>query len=179
MFEMYPARHELNIFRYAEYGALLSAVRELKPTSMLEFGPGVSTVALLEAGCDKIVTCEYDRRWLARMRRKLGRYRNVKVVHYYNRVDRVVPTIGDDEMFDAAFVDSPIGQGGRRVRFEGDGDKSRLHTTDFALLHASVVFLHDAKREGEQRTLEEIDRRGGFKIDIIDTPKGIARIARV
>lgn len=170
-FALYP--DERNIFRFAEYGALLEAVRGCD--SVLEFGPGVSTLALIEAGCGRIVTCEYDPVWLGRAKQMFVDYPQVQVLPYANRWEDLIPGLAGG--FDIAFVDSPVGEGSRRVEHPEDHGRNRANTVYCALQYAPVVLLHDAKRAGEQRTLEQLVDEG-YDIVLIDTPKGIARISR-
>ncbi len=46
-----------------DYGAVLGAMAAIRPASVLEFGPGSSTLALIEGGATSIDTCEDAPDW--------------------------------------------------------------------------------------------------------------------
>ena len=133
---------------------------------VLEFGPGHSTQAFIDAGVPEVVSLEHDPKWLDRMFERFKHEPSVHVLPYRN-----TPVIdGDLGSFDLAFVDSPVGHDRGRVEHPGQEGCARLNTLTFALQHARVVLLHDAGRPGEQRSLE----RCGYEWEMI-TPR-IAKI---
>lgn len=141
---------------------------------VLEFGPGHSTYAFLEAGCG-VVTLEHDSYWRHKARRKFGNDKRVKIVPYVNKPTVLVPhgALGETP-FDLAFVDSPQGVSKPgHVTHPGQEGLSRCNTMRFALGVAPVVLLHDAQRRGEQATLERLANEG-FGIEQVSR-----RIARV
>lgn len=160
MFKLYP--QDSPTFRFREYGALLSAATGAK--SALEFGPGYSTLALIEAGVGKIITLEHNDEWREKKREEFKQYPQVRVAKYADEF----PVTADEvafQQFDFAFVDSPQGFNelpGRvgRKRHPGYDDCSRLNTCLFALEHAPVVYLHDAKRPVERATLGRLNAMG-------------------
>lgn len=173
MFALYSV--ERSVFSFDDYGALLGECRRLGADTALEFGPGVSTLALIEGGCRRVVSCEYDPVWADRAKLDF-RDHPVEVLSYGNRPNVEVEGLGD-EVFDIAFVDSPVGQGRRRVAQPDAPECNRLNTVMFALTRAPVVFLHDARRPGETATLERV-MLAGHEVEMIETTKGIARIKR-
>lgn len=175
MFALYAK--EARVFTFDDYAALLDECRRLRPRNVLEFGPGASTLALIEAGCESIVTCEYQDRWFTEAVERLKLYPQVIVCRYDNAADVVVHDLPRMD-FDLAFVDSPLGIEARRhVDLDGHAGCSRLNTLLFALRCAPVVLFHDAKREGEQRALDRV-RELGYRVEMIDSVKGMARIMR-
>jgi len=158
-----------------DYGILIAEAEAIGAKSALEFGPGESTMAFLQAGCTRVLTLEHDRKWLRKAQQRFAGYDAIEVGTYTN-----TPTInasaGACERFDIAFVDSPVGTVKRRVIHAGQEDCSRLNTVQYALTCASVVLLHDARREGEQRTLERM-KQMGWNVKLYDTERGMARIS--
>lgn len=153
---------------------IAAVVEELDPEGLLEFGPGESTYLFLELGLPRIVTCEYQGRWMDRARREWAEDERVELCWFTNEVEvEMGASLGQ---FDLAFVDSPVGDR-RRVKLEGQKKCSRLNTTLKALECAPVVLLHDAHRPGEQHTLERV-REAGHAVHVHETEKGIARIDR-
>lgn len=168
---------ERSIFTFDDYGALISECRRIGARSAIEFGPGVSTTAFVEAGCERILTCEHDEAFIEKARAAAAEHLAIEVARYRNEPDVSVDGLGD-ETFDIAFVDSPVGGESRRRVIQPDApDCSRLNTVMFALRVAPVVLLHDAKRPAELETIYHVMDLG-HRAEMIDTRKGIARITR-
>ena len=154
--------------------------------SALEFGPGTSTWALIEAGCERILSCEYDDTWRATAKTKFAEFPQVEVVRFWDEPEARAE-IPEGEQFDIAFVDSPKGYqpnspftppGGRTVH-PGQEDCSRFNTCLLAVKHAPIVLLHDAYRPLERGTLGRLSGIG-CKVEFLDNASriGIARICR-
>lgn len=175
MFQLY--REQQRIFEFDDYGALVMECNRVKARSILEFGPGISTLALIESGAERIATCEYQERWLVQAGEMLKGHPHVSVHRYWNEVPVRVDGL-TRKTFDLAFVDSPLGTPSRNsVRHPDQEECNRFNTVLYALDCAPVVLLHDAKREGESYTLCRLIAFG-HKVEHIDTRKGIARITR-
>jgi hypothetical protein len=176
MFELYTEEHR--IFEFEDYGAILDECAKLKPLTVLEFGPGISTYAFVEAGVERIATCEYKDAYLQKAIEDFKQWPHVTVHRFLNNAD--VEVLGlTRSNYDLAFVDSPVGiESKSSPRFPGQEDCSRLNTCIYALSRAPVILLHDAKRDGEQATLARLQAMGCI-VEMIDTTKGIARVARV
>lgn len=176
MFRLYKREH--SVFAFEDYAVLLKEVRRINADRVLEFGPGNSTLAWIEADCDEIISLEHNEIWLARAKEKLAGYLNVHLFRYRNAPEIKVAEL-NGKTFDLAFVDSPQGIDLKNaVRFPGQENCSRLNTLLFALSRAPVVLLHDTKRPGEQATLDRIRNCGTYNVEMIDTTKGMARITR-
>ncbi len=58
-FELYKA--ETPYLRFEDYGLIIEEVKRANAKTALEFGPGASTLALIESGLEHIVTCLVSR----------------------------------------------------------------------------------------------------------------------
>ena len=145
--------------------------------SVLEFGPGFSTFAFIEAGVPRILCCEYLEEWRLKAIERFKDYPQVEVIRFWDDpvavadqlgmintgADGMAGKVGDYipmEEFDLAFVDSPKGYAGARVIHPGQEDCSRFNTCLLALQHAPVVLLHDAGRPLERGTLGRLNQLG-------------------
>jgi hypothetical protein len=176
MFDLF--RTEQAVFTFDDYAALMGAVRGMK--RVLEFGPGASTLAMIEAGVEHIVSAECNPRWEAAAKERLKDYVDagrVEIVQFTNTVPVTFrPNV--EGPFDLVFVDSPVGIEARSaVRHRGQENCSRLNTMMAALDLAPVVLLHDAKRPGEQKTLDRVAALG-HRVTMIECVKGLARVDR-
>jgi hypothetical protein len=176
MFELF--RVEQGVFTFDDYGSLMRAVSGAK--RVFEFGPGASTLAMIEAGVEKIVSAECSLEWRAKAEDRLREFvtsGRVKIIGFTNTcpVEFDAPILG---VFDVAFVDSPVGIEARSaVRHKGQENCSRLNSIMSALELAPVVLLHDAKRRGEQNALRRVEELG-HRVTMLDCAKGLARIDR-
>jgi hypothetical protein len=157
-----------------EYGLLLKAAQGVQ--SVLEFGPGSSTWAFIEAGVPEVVSCESDPAWIESAQAQFGE--RVEIVWFDRKMMPLdIPAL-NNRQFDLAFVDAPVGaQSGKSAKIPGHETRSRINSVVFALEHARRVFLHDAKRKGEQRTLQFVQRMG-YRVKTHDTLRGMAEIWR-
>ena len=156
-------------------------------SSVVEFGPGYSTFAFIEAGVPEIVGLEHDDKWFALQTERFETFPQVTIGRYWDTAPKA--TVPDDitaRTFDIAFVDSPKGyKGGRKVH-DGQADCSRLNTCLAALDIAPIVYLHDAVRPLERCSLSRLNALG-HKIEWVaqppewkmqDSSYGLARIIR-
>ena len=163
MFKLYP--RQLSTLPFIDYAFIIEEVKRLGAKTALEFGPGYTTLALIEAGVEKIVSLEDNREWAAKKREEFAPYPQVTVAHYDNKPQVTADPIAAQE-FDLAIVDAPAGFThkipGRvgRVVHPGQEDCSRLNTCLFALQRAPVVLLHDARRPLERGTLGRLHVMG-------------------
>ena len=92
-FRLYPvAQHWWSL---ADYGAVLEVVRRLQPKTVLEFGPGSSTLALIEGGAGHIDCCEDDP------------YPGAVEMIAYGWTDPVAIPAVDGKLYDMALIDGP------------------------------------------------------------------------
>jgi hypothetical protein len=179
MFKLYAVQE--HTFPFADYGKLIEEVQKLGAKTALEFGPGISTLALIESGLERIVTCEHDDEWFEKAKEKFREYPQVEVVRYWDEPEATSEAVG---VFDVGFVDSPKGFThlvpsirGTRKKHPGQEDCSRLNTCLLALKHAPVVYLHDTNRPLERGTLGRLNKMGHKHI-FIPGRAGFARIER-
>jgi hypothetical protein len=179
MFKLYTEQQPS--FYFSDYALLMQQVKDLGAKSCLEFGPGASTLALIEAGLETIVTLEHCDEWFDTAVEKLKDYPQVTVGRYQDEPEVIADVVG---VFDMAFVDSPKGFWfhierikGIRKRHPGQEDCSRFNTCLKALEHAPVVFLHDSQRPLERGTLGRLNAMG-HKVTQLPSKIGMARIIR-
>lgn len=111
-FALYPI--ERHWWSFADYGAVIDLVRETAATVMLEFGPGSSTLALIEGGATRIDTCEDDPHWAAVHRSRLvSRFPQQIHLHEYVWASRLTIPAVDAQAYDLALIDGPRDLGRR------------------------------------------------------------------
>ncbi len=145
-----------------DYDFLANWCRKQGFRSILEFGPGDSTLALLDAGC-RVVSYEHDISWL---KKTLDRFRDemeVEILHLPEG-DLPEPPVHAP---DCVLVDGPPYREGQTL--------SRLGPCEWALEVCGCFLLHDARRDGEKATLKEMERRG-MQVTQIATRKGLALV---
>lgn len=104
-FRLYP--EERHWCSFADYGVIVDVVRRLGARSVLEFGPGSSTLALVEGGAARIDACEDDDHWLGVYRERLERrFPGVVHLHAYEHDDLMIPAV-HGRRYDLALVDGP------------------------------------------------------------------------
>lgn len=103
-FALYPV--ERHWCSFADYGAILDVVRRLQPKIILEFGPGSSTLALIEGGAECIDCCEDNPHWLSVHRARIL-YPNV-AFHAFEQADPLSITAIDGNRYDLALIDGPL-----------------------------------------------------------------------
>lgn len=123
-FRLYP--HEQHWWSFADYEGLLAITERIKPRRVLEFGPGSSTLALIEGGAEIVYSCEDDRKWLDTY---CGRFvkHPVALYDYVWSDPLVVPGLKDYPKFDMSFIDGP-----RDTR-------KRVAVLEYCIAHSAVV----------------------------------------
>jgi hypothetical protein len=144
--------------------------------SVLEFGPGFSTYAFIEAGVPRILCVEYLDKYLDFAKERFKDFPQVEVRRFWDEPEARAEIEG---VFDLAFVDSPKGYAGARTAHPGQEDCSRYNTCLLALKYAPVVLLHDAYRPLERGTLGRLSA-AGHKVTFYNKASrgGLARIER-
>jgi hypothetical protein len=154
--------------------------------SVLEFGPGFSTYAFIEAGVPRILCCEYLDKWFEFAKERFKDYPQVEIRRFLDEAPvatfEVRPGVFKSESlenFEIALVDSPKGYAGARTIHPGQEDCSRLNTCLLALMHSPVVLLHDAYRPLERGTLGRLSA-AGHRVTFYNKASrgGLARIER-
>lgn len=106
-------REETRWWSFADHENLMQALERFRPERVIEFGPGASTLALIEAGVAYIDAYEDDPDY---MRAHRERFASFPQVHLHAFDVGTVPTV--DELYDLAFVDGPRHSGTRRPIIE-------------------------------------------------------------
>lgn len=144
-----------------EFLSAFSRLNEVR--QVLEIGPGASTWAFLEAGCE-VLTCETDNEFLAEAKSRFASQEKITVLPA-----KPCPGLGLEWMRWSgalAFVDGPYEPG------LDESAPARLDACKFASERAKMVILHDACRSGEQRTQAWFQDQG-WSCRLIPTAKGL------
>lgn len=106
-FRLYP--EEARWWARNDYQAVLDVMAECgHPKRCLEFGPGSSTLALLEGGAQRVDTCEDDPVWANTYELRLVlRFPTQVYLHRYDWKDPLSIQQVDKERFDLALIDGP------------------------------------------------------------------------
>lgn len=124
--------------------------------SILEFGPGRSTLMFVAAGCE-VWTAECNAYWLTHYQQLFANEPVIHVIPYENVPSVSIPEL-EGRRFELAFIDSPAGHE------SPPGMSSRLNACEFGAQHTDRLLLHDAERPGEQATIHRMQETG-WKID--------------
>ena len=105
-FELYP--EERHWWSFCDHRAVMSVMRRLTPKRVLEFGPGSSTLALIEGGATHIDTCEDQAHWAEIYRIRLEqRFPDIVRLRTYVWREPVTVDGVDDQRYDLALIDGP------------------------------------------------------------------------
>lgn len=123
-FRLYP--EERHWWSFNDYGAVLDVMARLKAAGksvarVLEFGPGSSTLALIEGGAEHIDSCEDNPDWAQVYEERLaGMFPTIEwpasvAIRRYDWSDPVhIPAI-DGHRYDFALIDGPRGSDRRHI----------------------------------------------------------------
>lgn len=155
-FRLYP--EERHFWSFLDYGAVLDMVETLKPARVLEFGPGSSTLALIEGGAGEIDSCEDDPHWGSVYAERIARVYPQVTIRPYLWTDPVY-VHGVSGRYDFALIDGPFGT----VR--------RPAVIEYCLDRCAVVMIarEDSKGNGLTDAINEIAGQRGLPIDILHT----------
>ena len=147
-----------------DYLFLVQFCREHGIRQVLEFGPGDSTAAFLDAGC-RVLSFESDP---AHMEISKDRFAGEKDVELKYGEEAAVP---DRKVLpwipDLIFIDGPPLRPGQEY--------SHREICEWALAFAVPVLLHDAHRKEETATLQLL-AAAGCHVEVVPTRKGLALI---
>lgn len=148
-----------------DYDWLVSWCKDQNVRRVMEFGPGDSTQAFLDAGCS-VLSAESDPEWHRTMLERFSNDDPVSLTFYLDEAGCALPE--PMETFDLVFVDGPPAW----------NEGSRRHTLAWAMAHADNVVLHDARRAGELQLLSGISA-DEWVVTHIPTRKGMALLQRL
>jgi len=116
---------------------VLAVMERLKPEHVLEFGPGSSTLALVEGGAQMIDCCEDDPKWFDVYLDRLERQFPIVVkIHPYRWSDPVTVPGLMDFRYDMALIDGPR------------DTPNRPAVVEFCLQRCSAVLVPTESNEG-------------------------------
>lgn len=105
-FKLYP--EERHWWSFQDYQAVLDVMGRTGAKRVLEFGPGSSTLALIEGGATYIDACEDDEHWARRYEDKLvRRFPEIVRMRRYLWTDPIGIQTVDSQIYDLALIDGP------------------------------------------------------------------------
>lgn len=105
-FALFP--EETHFWSFTDYQAVLDVMARLKPVRVLEFGPGSSTLALVEGGAQIVDACEDDAAWAGIYEDRLAkRFPDVVQIHRYVYYDPMLIPAIEGQAYDLALIDGP------------------------------------------------------------------------
>lgn len=155
-FRLYPV--EQHWWSFADHQAVMDVMQQLAPTRVLEFGPGSSTLALIEGGAAHIDACEDDANWaLIHDERLRARYPQVVHIRRYRWAPAIsIPGV-DAERYDLALIDGPR-----------ETDK-RLPVVQYALDRCAAVFVALDGHAGLRAYVDTLATAGPYRVEIRET----------
>lgn len=159
-FALYP--QEQRWWSFNDYGAVLAVMERLQPRRVLEFGPGSSTLALIEGGARQIDCCEDDGDWFDRYRERLElRYPAIVKMRPYVWADPLYVPGLVGERYDLALIDGPR------------DTTQRPAVIDFCLQRCGAVLVptedHDSPSSFLRPVLWALAEKYGRQIEIDET----------
>jgi hypothetical protein len=142
---------------FADYQVVLDLLARFRPRTVLEFGPGSSTLALLEGGARLIETCEDDAEWAdVYADRLVGRFPQRVRLHRYANTDPIVIPALAAARFDCALVDGP--------RYT----ENRPRTIAYAAARTDTLICHDAASAPVRERLDALGA-AGWHLEFFET----------
>lgn len=139
-----------------EFEILQKIINNNNIKSVLEFGPGTSTVFFKNMKCN-IDSYEYVQKYMDYYKKIY----NIDSTIFYD-----VPGLNiiTDKMYDLSLVDSP----------KGTKHLSRYNTLHYAISSSKIVIIHDCHRSGEKESIQKImNDNPDIKCHIYNTEKGL------
>lgn len=158
-FRLYP--EERHWCSFADYGAILDATARLGARRVLEFGPGSSTLALIEGGATAIDCCESDPHWFAVYRERLeAAHPTIVAMQAYRWAAPLRIPQTDDKAYDLSLVDGP------------HETTDRPACIAYALERCSAVLVPLEEHSAPaylRRVVEELAWQYGRTVEIVET----------
>lgn len=142
----------------ADYGAVLGVMSRLQAKTALEFGPGSSTLALIEGGATRVDSCEDVRGWADVYRLRLERAYDPVTIRGYVWSDPV-SVDGLLPRYDLALIDGPHGTGRRGAVIE----------YCLAKCDAVLVPTEDQSDPGLRQVIIGLAAKHGRPIELMET----------
>lgn len=145
----------------ADHDALTLAVSRVRPATVLEFGPGMSTATLLDSGVRWIDSFEDREAWYDRSREMLAPHAARVRLRLYRRRDPLILPYAMPR-YDLAFVDGP--------RWVHDRRPELAYARDCA----AAVIVHDFWYVEMRRMVSDLFSTGGWRAEQFTTNPGEA-----
>jgi len=144
-FRLYPVAQHW--WSFSDYGAVIDVMQRTQARRILEFGPGSSTLALIEGGATSVDACEDDPRWVDLYRERLERRfaGAVAIVPYCWADPLTIPSI-DQRHYDLALIDGP-----RET-------PKRLAVIEYCLARCREVLVPTEQHDGMMMIREAVER---------------------
>jgi hypothetical protein len=155
-FKLYP--EEKHWWSFLDYKAVLDLVQEHQAQRVLEFGPGSSTLSLIEGGAVHVDTCEDDPDWAdVYDQRLVALFPELVHLHRYtwSATRLTIPALKDSR-YDLALIDGPR------------ESTRRTSALNFALDRCPVVVLADMSPPLWKR-VEALVTKGKYTVERRET----------
>lgn len=154
-FRLYPvAQH---FWSLNDYGAVLAVMQRLRPRKVLEFGPGSSTLALIEGGAERVDCCEDSPHWAdVHAGRLVERFPKIVAIFSYQWSDPVSVFCVNMETYDMGLIDGPADAWRRRAVLEYCLQRCR-HVLVPLECNGGSTFMHDVCREVARQTKRSLE----------------------
>lgn len=148
--------------------ALIKVLAEFKPKTVLEWGPGVSTLIMQDfPSIEKITTIEHDMAWFGKWQGKFGP--KINLVLNPDMKSYPYPKLKADS-HDLVFVD-------------GREREKCLITAYNLITHDGVVIIHDAERESYKKFINMYKyifyEDDGHTAVLTNSPESNARLEKI
>lgn len=151
-FKLFPV--EQHWCNFGDYRAIMEATERLQAKSVVEFGPGWSTLALLEGGATSIDCHEDDPFWRKKWSRDLSGWSGVKI-HEYGFIS--------GRHYDLAFVDGPR------------STEARPPIVRRAMTMATHLLVALELGDGGAYSRAVMEIAGDREVEVIDAPDSLAK----
>lgn len=154
-FKLYP--EERHWWSFNDYGHVLDVVRARGAKRILEFGPGSSTLALIEGGATTIDTCEDNPDWAQVYEDRLaGRFPEIVRVHRYE--PGTAGPLGLKGGYDLGLIDGPL------------GTQNRGPAIRYAIARCAAVLVPTEDRNPSHRAeIRSIAEAYGWSMTVTET----------
>lgn len=106
-FRLYP--EPTSWWSLSDYSTVLTVMGQLRPQTVLEFGPGSSTLALIEGGATQIDCCEDDPVWFKTYCERLEDvFPKIVIMLPFEWQDPLDVNVVREKQYDLALVDGPL-----------------------------------------------------------------------
>lgn len=128
--------------------------------SVIEFGPGNSTMALLASGIHILDSYEQSEERVAELEEYFKHEESIIINHFPHTWDK--PLINSDFCYDLALIDGPTGS---------SVYPPRINSASICYGHCKYMVFHDSKRDAV--TVDIIKSKGMVEVDRFNSERGL------